>query len=489
MRLVTSLLIFALSIFSTSAFAYCFTAFSGNKSFQVSGSTGASEACRKLIDSAGITRSGNYGAVSGDGAVGGKCYYYPSDTALIAYYGEWSRTGELETMCAAASNAGTSCTGTGTALSPFGHVIDSAGQCVDYTRADTAAQCKSLSGTASPHTLYVNFDGDGNPLTPPPINARGCEAVAATVGHCKMAPARTFPTGGSIQPTTNKCKVMVSFTGNTVGSAPVAPPISTAPGIDGVCPPGEACPDVPDAPIANNSQPCTYVEDGEGRRVCSSNNYNYQPGNSSCGAVNGQFVCIGKAPETNGIKIDTQVVDKNNADGTKTSTKTDTATQVNCTGNNSCTAKVTTNTTVTVYNSSGTKVSQSTTCTGPACSVGGKGDSDGDGMNDCALGKDCSETDEPGEVGEMPSLDEASDYGDSLSGYYQRLTNAPILKSVTSLSVPEGGSCSGSSVTIEYIGTINTSAFCDLLNTLLAPLRYVFMAIWAWAAIRTFLTA
>ncbi|WP_313487449.1 hypothetical protein [Stutzerimonas kunmingensis] len=391
--------------------------------------------------------------------------------------------------CPISGNSGQACQGDSPALSPFGHITNADGECVDYTRADVPSQCKSLSGTSVVHNLYVNFDSDGNPETPPPINAGGCEAVAATVGHCKMAPVRVFPTGGSIQPTTNKCKVAVSFTGKTTGSAPVSPPMSTSPDTNGVCPAGHTCPDVPDAPAANDTKPCTYTEDGEGRRVCESSNFDYKPGQSSCGMVNGEFRCIGKAPTTNGISIATVVTDKTNADGSKTSTKKDVATQVVCNSPKPCVTHVTTNTTTTTYNSNGAKTGQSTTCTGPACATDGKGDLDRDGLSDCAIGKGCTEGNEPGEVGDMPNLEDASDYGDSLSGYYQRLTNAPIVRSVSSLTVPEGGSCSGSSVTIEYIGTINTSAFCDLLNTLLAPLRYVFMAIWAWAAIRTFLTA
>lgn len=306
-----------------------------------------------------------------------------------------------------------------------GNITNAEGQCVDFWNADTPSQCKSLAGTTRAKNLYINFDSDGNPQTPPPVNAGGCETSPIDVSHCTMAPKRVFPTGGSIQPTSNKCKIGVTFTGGTIGSAPVSPPQSTGPGDDGLCV-GE-CPDIPPAPIDNDTQPCTYVYDGEGRKVCSSSNFNYQPGNSSCGSVNGVFQCVGKAPSTNGIVIDTVVTDTTNPDGSKASVKKDTATQIICNSPKPCVSTTTTNTTTTNYNSNGAKTGQSTSCTGAACSTDGKGDADGDGLQDCAVGK-CEET-EGVDVGAQDWHETGEEtFGSAFEGFTSRVSSAPVMK-------------------------------------------------------------
>jgi len=329
-------------------------------------------------------------------------------------------------QCKVTAVSGTPCTGSGSALTGFGHITNSEGQCVDYVNADIPSQCKSLAGTSAPHTMYISFDDDGNPINPPPITAGGCAAIAAGVSHCVKAPKRVFPTGGSIQPTGNNCKVLVSFSGAVGGTGNKLPVVSGPSGdSDALCK-GD-CADVPPAPIDNDTKPCTYVYDGEGRKVCSSSNFNYSPGNSSCGTVNGTFQCVGKAPTTNGIVIDTTVTDTTNADGSTTSVKKDTASQIVCNSPKPCVVTTTTNTTTTNYNSNGAKTGQSTSCTGPACSTDGKGDSDGDGLADCAVGK-CEET-EGTEVGPQDWHEKGDEtYGTAFEAFADRVTASPVMK-------------------------------------------------------------
>lgn len=457
-----------------------------------------SEACQKLVDAERIrwgyasttmdlfkqsdTMFGcNYSYTNTGGGSGdrGRPYAYSvnrsGDSCLTAADTYDPATG---TCSAPASPPGLACVGSGESLSAFGFITNSEGQCVDYTRADLASQCKNLGGTSIPHTLYVSFDGDGNPLAPPPITAGGCAAVAAGVSHCTMAPKRVYPTGGSIQPTGNNCKVLVSFTGDTAASGDKLP-VVTGPGADGLCQ-GD-CEDLPPAPTGNQSTPCTYVEDGEGRRVCASNQYNYQPGQTSCGSVNGQFQCVGKAPTTNGVTISTTVKDTLNPDGSKTSVKTDNATAISCTGNAKCIAQSTTTTTTTTYNSNGAKTGQSTSCTGASCPPSG------DGKGNCEPGKECASEDDSGFEGS--ELGDAPGFGETLEAFMSDVKGAPLIAGVSSITVPTGGSCSFQPMVVPILGTLSFQPMCTWAADWFAPLRFLMLAIWAIVAVRTFMEA
>lgn len=365
------------------------------------------------------------------------------------------------------------------ALTGFGRIQNSEGQCVDFTRADTPAQCKSLADKTGFTTIYVTFDSDGNPQTPPPTSTNGCETRVATVAHCTMAPARPFGVNGQIQSVVNKCRVAVSFTGETAGPGPLS--VSTGPDTDGACDPATECSDPSPAPIENESKPCTYVEDGEGRRHCSSNNFNYKPGESSCGSVNGQFTCIGKAPQGDATKIDTTITEKDNGDGTKTITKEDTATVTKCIGSYSCKTEVTNNKTVTVKDGNGNTVSESGACTGPACSdKKGKG-----GMDSCAIGEECSGDDEFG----GPDNEEAAGIGDSTQSFMDRVSGAPIVAAASGLTFSGGGSCSFGSFSVPVLGTLSLQPMCNWANDWFAPLKALMLCLWALVAVRTFFEA
>lgn len=385
---------------------------------------------------------------------------------------------------------GQSCQRDGTANTGFGFVTNAAGECVDWTRADLPSQCKSLAGTGVPKKMYVSFNGDGSAQTPPPLNIGGCHAVPGPTGHCQKSPVKTWPTGGTFQSDFSECMVYVSFTGDVTSGGSVAPPVVTGPGADGVCDPDANCADIPDAPVANERQQCTYVYDGEGRRVCTSHDYNYIPGQTSCGTVNGQFQCIGKAPETNGITIGTTVDEKQNADGSTTTTKTDTIEQVTCVGANACTSTTTKNSTVVIKDGAGNTVSQSGSCTGPLCAPDGKGDKDGDGVKDC-IGPRCAEDGEEGEDDEFsgPENDEVGGFDETTSAFMSRLNGAPLVAAAKNLSFGGGGSCQFGSFTVPILGTLSFQPVCAWAAEWLAPLRAIMLAVWALLAVRVFLEA
>ncbi|MFG5864581.1 hypothetical protein ACFW0B_25730, partial [Pseudomonas sp. CR1201] len=254
------------------------------------------------------------------------------------------------------------------------------------------------------------------------------------------------------------------------------------------CPNPDQCL-APEPPIVKDSKPCNYMSDGQ-IVGCESQEFEGNPGEMNCGifSAGGTYECRRKEPTSNGIQIATQIETKDNGNGTTTTTKTDTITQTKCIGANSCVTNVSNNKTTVVKDGNGNTLSTGTQCTGPACSSGGKGDSDGDGVKDCVTGN-CEE-EEGGEYGapEMPELEETEEIGDSTSAYYARILNAPIVQAVTSISVPTGGTCpTGTADT--FMGAISFDTFCQLAPQVLAGLVWLFRAIWAWAAIRLFFTA
>lgn len=450
--------------------------------------TNPTTACRTLYPP---SRDWGSSFLLGADAVSGSC--------RVGCFSGWCDVGTVfKHSTAEPVPGGQSCQRDGTPLTGFGFITNSSGQCVDYINADPPSQCKSLSGRTGPTTLQVTFDSDGNPITPPPISVQGCEAQAYGVAHCKMAPVRKFPTGGSIQSSINKCVVDVKFTGNTSGqgSPVILPPGSPN---DGVCDPSSPCPPPQDPPIQNDHKPCVYVLDGEGRRVCSSNKWNANPGQTSCGTVNGQFQCIGKAPTSNGIVIDTTVTDTQNADGTTTSVKDDKITHTTCTGAYSCNTTVTNNKTSIIKDMGGNTIGQSSQCTGPHCSKDGQDDADGDDLKDC-IGIGCglgsgsgpgTGIGDEGEGGEFsgPENSEVAGFGETTSAFMSRLNSAPVVAAAQNLSFIGGGSCQFGSFTVPILGTLSFQPVCAWAAEWLAPLRAIMLAVWALLAVRVFLEA
>lgn len=231
--------------------------------------------------------------------------------------------------------------------------------------------------------------------------------------------------------------------------------------------------------------PCQYTTNAQGVQVCVSSSSEGKEG-QYCGTVNGVKTCIDAKPTHNGIEITTKVETTNNPDGSTTVVKTDTANSTKCSGFN-CTTSTTTSTTTTSKNGSGETTSVTGSCTGPQCpDKNTNPDGDGDGFGDC-IGDDCAGGGGAGV--ESPELDEVPGYGDSLATYWGDIQDAPIVSAVTSITLPSGGSCPTYTATIDYVGTVSTAVACDLAVSLLMPLQYLFLAIWAFVAVRTTMTA
>ena len=412
-------------------------------------------------------------------------YKVCQDDRLVGYNSE----------CPLIDDAGQTCEREGEPATGFGFITNAEGQCVDWGDADGPSQCKSLAGLTGKANVLVSYDSDGNPLKPPPLSLQGCEAIPYGVAQCKMKPSRgsSGGLGISIEKSMDKCLLDVKFTGNTAPGGPLS--ISHG-GSDGLCDPASPCPPPEEPPNQNDSKPCVYVYDGEGRKVCSSNQWNAQPGQSSCGTVNGNFVCIGKAPTSNGISIDTTVTDKQNPDGSTTTTKEDKITQTICKGAYSCSTQNTTNKTSIIKDAAGNTTGKTNECTGPHCAVAGAGDSDGDGLKDC-VGTGCTGSgsgngDGEGEGEEFtgPENDEVPGFGESLSNFMSSVEGSPIVSAMSGVfSIPSGGSCSFQSFQVPILGTLSFQPMCAWAADWLAPLRYLMLAVWAIVAVRTFLEA
>lgn len=289
-------------------------------------------------------------------------------------------------------------------------LIDTYGDCVPGYLADLPAQCKFLAKSAGSTTkhFFVQFTTDGNPINPPAPDVNGCAVKTLDASHCQL-PATKSTNGVSLPPNGANCRLALVFTGEVANNGkPGLAAGSGANGEPGYCEDPKDC-EPPPAPNEKQSQPCTMQIDGEGRQTCTSWDYKGDPGKQDCGQVGGQFTCITKPAQSNGIDISTKVETKSNLDGTTTTTKTDTITQTKCIGANSCVTNVSNNKSTTIKTGDGKTVSESGQCTGPACAEGGKGDKDGDGISDCVLEK--CEGEEEGEAPELTAMAKPTEPG------------------------------------------------------------------------------
>lgn len=367
-------------------------------------------------------------------------------------------------------------------------------QCAGLSNVTTFGQCNSPD-TFDPST------GECNPPEPPP-DENPCAAKTGTGspfsksgsggdgyysfsgGYGAPAQSGCFDTctastvdqkcTGNLKTNTYKCRGTMYYTGAQCTTSP-------APEVDETTDTSR-----PEPQTYKDQTPCNYTAGPTGSQVCTSSSTEGKEG-QYCGTVNGVKTCIDSKPTQNGIEINTKVETTTNSDGSTTTTKTDTANSTKCTGHNQCTSSSTTTTTTTTKDGNGNTTSVTGSCTGAQCpDKNTNPDGDGDGFGDC-VGDDCSDGGGAGVT--APELEEVPGYGDSLQAYFDEIQDAPIVAAVTAISLPSGGSCPTYSATIEYVGTVSTATACDLASNLLTPLHYLFLAIWAFVAVRTTMTA
>lgn len=266
------------------------------------------------------------------------------------------------------------------------------------------------------------------------------------------------------------CRGTAWFTGAACG---------TEPGVD-----SSSSSESPDPETKTDTQPCVYST-VSGKQVCTSTKTSDSEG-QTCGTVNGVVKCVAKKPTSDTSTVTTEVEKTVNPDGSTKTTKTDTATRTQCTGMKDCKSGSTTSTTSTSTDAQGNVTGSTSTCKGSSCADKNTNpDGDGDGLGDCV--ENCSNGE--GGVTTMPELEDVDDYGTTFSKFYDRAMASPIASSLGGLSFATSGSCPNVSYHTELVGTIDSSSFCQLAPDLLSKLRYLFLACWAWAAIRLFMTA
>lgn len=257
-------------------------------------------------------------------------------------------------------------------------------------------------------------------------------------------------------------------------------------------------PPIPESTTTGQNQSCTApaVNSGTTTYTCltESNATEFASSNCAVGTVNGvQGLHCTKpdyVPEHDSKKREDQVTEVTNPDGSKTTTTTSTTTTTHCAAG-ACTTTTNVTTTTSGKDANGNPTGTTTTCKGDNCD------------NPTTPGKDESEEEEdeeegtatpfvPGDKGDyLPEIgggDEAPTYAESLDDFTDRVSNAPIVRGLTSITVPSGGSCSMGSAQL-FGGSVSFNDFCTMAPQVLAGLRYLFLAIWAWAAIRLFFTA
>ncbi|WP_236215645.1 hypothetical protein [Metapseudomonas otitidis] len=293
-------------------------------------------------------------------------------------------------------------------------IKNSSGECVSFQDADKGSQCKYLGSVtySTTKSVWVKFDDEGQPVSADIQDRIGCELKPALgIAHCKLPPAKS--SGGiTIVRSYAKCNVIVSWTGKVAPTGPDSVPIGdSASGKEGVCDEPSKCL-APDEPVIKESKPCNYMYNGQ-VVGCESVAFEGNPGEMNCGSINnGPYTCTKKDPNSKATVVKETIETKSNSDGTTTTTKKQEITQVTCVKAGSCVTNVSNNKSTTVKSSDGKVVSSNGECTGKACSNGSSGDSDGDGVKDCVIAKNCSEEGEEGDPPKISALSKPTSTGD-----------------------------------------------------------------------------
>lgn len=223
------------------------------------------------------------------------------------------------------------------------------GQC----EAPEPSACESTLGATVDHQVKVAdilADGtQGNFQQPPSsICDNACEYTTPANEECYR-----FTSG---DPAGVFCKYQYRGSGLECASAEV---------------PETASPD-PRSPTQFEDSSCTSkTTDANGFVVweCSTSSTFTDPGNITCGAVNGEAKCYSKSPipESSSTDTDTSFSEKTNPDGSKDTTATTTETTTNCSGVGACSTTTTTTTTTQHTNADGSPGAETTTCEGAGC--------------------------------------------------------------------------------------------------------------------------
>lgn len=484
-RLFLSFSLLLAFVFSVSAYAADYSwrknyyAYLGSAS---SADTGCKQMEGAVATNAGTNKRATYVYKQASSATAFRCYYqlasYNSTSKEYVDYGEPTN---FVGWTISVSRQGDSCPAGSTYNSQEGRCDPecSSGQTLNPAtgQCDDDNPCSDKVGSSSPFSISGNI-GDSflTPVGGSFVNSdSGCQS--GCYGHTNSVKCN-LKAG---EPATYKCSGLLYFTGAqcSSGSTDVSSSDSPDPGP----------PDSSD----DTDQNCTsWVSGPEGEsRTCVSTSSSNRDGQMAGGDS------PSPTPESS-TDVQTDTTTKTpNADGGTTITTESNTTNTYC-NLGGCTSTTTTNTTTTTTDASGETTASSSTCSGANCD--GVKDGTGTGTGDSTgMAGSFGDFEGPGicdpSAGCSPQLDTASELGDSVPSFGQTMesihsgiSNSPIMSSLASVEWPSGGSCPTYSLEL-FGGSMSMTEHCDVWSSVQSVLSSVFLAIWAFVAIRVFMSA
>lgn len=345
------------------------------------------------------------------------------------------------------------------------------------------ARCQALEGQQTQGTTTGNVNdpdasvgraGNNYYNKKREYNVGGCKVdvgLGGSGGKCVFKPDGTYA-----------CKFPVGYTGEVAASETDMDELPEDPEPEKTSDTDQGCSAWSDGGSGTRSKSCTSTSTAseDGSSTCQRGDYNmtcYRPT---------------PTPESDTNTREDEITETSNPDGGKTTVTDSTTTNTHCT-DGSCNSTTTNTSTTVVTDGNGNVTGESSTCSGANCADPG-GDGDGDGEGDGSGEEESFASPGGGEFGSvsdaLPAIGEEGDksYSEATQEYTDRIKASPIVSSVLNISVPSGGTCSIGSASL-FGGSINFNYFCTMAPDVLSGLRYLFLAIWAWAAIRLLMTA
>lgn len=222
--------------------------------------------------------------------------------------------------------------------------------------------CQQAKGASTSYYVKTQLSAD----PPDQVDINGCLAQFGGVITC-----RNTTDGYGV------CTGTATITGEqTTTSSPIAGDPATAD-------------DTPQ--VKSEELPCSPTTDpATGASVCTTESTFSQPGESTCGTVDGKLVCTEVVKSKSEDKVvQTKTQTAHNADGSTSKTTTTTTSKTSCVGINNCTSTTTTETKTGGTNADGSAKPDTSSCTGTGCTDPTKTDEEkaGEGLSSGELQK------------------------------------------------------------------------------------------------------
>lgn len=250
----------------------------------------------------------------------------------------------------------------------------------------------------------------------------------------------------------------------------------------------------PEPLTSTNQQNCTPNSDGTTTCVTESGSTEFASGECHVGSTGGStgLVCVNPdyVPEAATNKRTDVIKTEATADGGTKITTTSTSENKHCVAG-VCTNTTTTTTTTTTKDGAGKVTGETSACTGAKCDKPtDETEPEDEGMGEAKFaGKGGCEGSECDVNAFNPfGTDVVPGYSDSLNAALTGIERSPIGSAVSNIRWPTGGSCPVYSLQL-FNSSISITEHCTVWDSVGSALSAVFLAIWAFAAVRVFLSA